>query len=175
MLSLGVLLISNNKRLRAIEDLQTMAAGKDMCFADYRSATSFLQHLRPFVLGVNASLLYGMYGPFKRDTHGMLPSAATVVHMTDAISEQAVRWVILLQTTGGMFFSALLQPQPPSAATPRLHLFSDAALAGAGNPGLEGYMEGFFWALKLTSDALRLLVAPTPRSPLIIPFATPQI
>ena len=66
--------------------------GKDMCFADYRSATSFLQHLRPFVLGVDASLLYGMYGPFKRDTHGMPPSAATVVHMTDALLETVVAY-----------------------------------------------------------------------------------
>jgi hypothetical protein len=40
-LSLGLLVIPNSKRLRALDDLYLMAAEKPMEFAEYRKATSF--------------------------------------------------------------------------------------------------------------------------------------
>ena len=79
--------------------------------------------------------------------------------MTPAIREQAQRWVALLRSTAGMFASSTMAPQAPLAATPLLHLDSDAALEGAAVPGLGGYMHGFYWAVPLQGDELLLPIS----------------
>jgi hypothetical protein len=159
MLGLGVLLIPTNKRLRALGELKKMAGGEEMPFDDYRSIVSFLQYLRPFVLGIDKSLLYGVYQPFRKNSAGMLPTATTSVKMSVTVMEQATRWVEILSTTAGMCFSDVLDPQPLSPSTPWAYLYSDAALLGAPVPGLGGYLDGFNWALPLSGDELLLPIS----------------
>ena len=158
-LSLGLLIIPNNKRLRALEDLSNMAAGIPMEFTEYRKATSFLQYLRPFATGVDPSLLYGFYQPFKRDSSGLLPTAATRISMSATIKEQASRWISILSSTAGTRFSGCMASSPPPVAAPRVFLYSDAALEGAKIPGLGGYFHGFYWSLPLKDDELRLPIS----------------
>ena len=158
-LNLGLLVIPNNKRLCALEELSTMAAGTAMDFASYRKATSFLQYLRPFVTGVDPSLLYGFYQPFKRDSSGLLPTAATQIQMSTTIKEQASRWISILSSTAGVRFSGCMANSPPPPAAPRVFLYSDAALEGAKIPGLGGYFHGFYWSLPLKGDELRLPIS----------------
>jgi hypothetical protein len=159
MLGLGVLLIPTNKRLRAIGELRKMAKGEEMPFDDYRSIASFLQYLRPFVLGIDKSLLYGVYQPFRKNSAGMLPTATTTIKMSVTVMEQATRWVEILSTTAGMCFSDVLDPQPLSPSTPWAYMYSDAALLGAPVPGLGGYLDGFNWDLPLFGDELLLPIS----------------
>jgi len=58
-----------------------------------------------------------------------------------------------------MFASSIKAPQAPSAATPLLHLYSDAALEDAAVLGLGGYMHGFYWMLPLHGDQLLLPIS----------------
>jgi len=158
-LSLGVVVVPENKRLRAMASLMTMAAGTSMAFSDYQAATSFLQYLKPFVAGADGTYFYGLYEPYSRGMNGHQPNPADLVTMTPAIREQAQRWVALLRSTAGMFASSIKAPQAPSAAPPLLHLYSDAALEGAAVPGLGGYMHGFYWVLPLHGDHLLLPIS----------------
>ena len=158
-LSLGLLVIPTNKRLRALEDLDSIVSGAPMDFAEYRKVTSFLQYLRPFATGVDPSHLYGFYQPFKRDEHGMLPTAASPVSMSSTIKEQASKWISILSSTAGVRFSGCLANTPPPAAKPRMFLYSDAALEGARVPGLGGYLHGYFWSIALKGNELRLPIS----------------
>ena len=143
-LSLGVVVVPENKRLRALTSLMAMAAGSSMTFSAYQTATSFLQYLKPFIAGAEGTYFYGLYEPYSRGANGQQPNPADTVTMTPAIREQAQRWVTLLRSTAGMFESSTRAPQAPIAAAPLLHLYSDAALEGAAVPGLGGYMHGFY-------------------------------
>ena len=158
-LSLGVVVVPENKRLRALTTVIDMSAGVAMSFADYRSATSFLQYLKPFVAGADGSYFYGLYVPYERGHNGSMPDPADTVTMTPLIREQAGRWARLLRSTAGMFASAVLHSKQPAAATPFAYLYSDAALEGAAVPGLGGYMHGFYWVVELSGDALRLPIS----------------
>ena len=158
-LSLGVVVVPENKRLRALADVIKLAAGTPTVFSDYRKTTSFLQYLKPFVAGADESYFYGLYEPYSRGRDGGLPDPADAVTLTPQIRSQADRWVFLLRSTAGIFASDVLHPQPPAAATPTLHLYSDAALEGAAVPGLGGYMHGFYWLVALQGDELRLPIS----------------
>jgi len=158
-LSLGVVTVPENKRLRALATVTKMAAGVSMPFADYRANASFLQYLKPFVAGANGSYFYGLYEPFARGRNGNMPEPADTVHMTTTIRSQASRWADLLRSTAGIFASNTIQQTPPVAATPTLYLHSDAALEGAAVPGLGGYMHGFYWVIALQGDELQLPIS----------------
>ena len=158
-LSLGIVVVPENKRLRALTSLMSMASGAPMTFAAYQSATSFLQYLKPFIAGADGTYFYGLYEPYSRGAGGQSPNPADIVAMTPAIREQAQRWAQLLRSTAGMYASSIRAPQAPSEATPLLHLYSDAALEGAAVPGLGGYMHGFYWAIPLHGDELLLPIS----------------
>jgi hypothetical protein len=53
----SVLLIPENKRLRAIADLERIVLDDYLEFGEYRSIMGFLMQLRPFVLGIDKTLL----------------------------------------------------------------------------------------------------------------------
>ena len=59
-LSLGVVVVPENKRLRALTSLMAMAAGSSMTFTAYQTATSFLQYLKPFIPGADGTYFYGL-------------------------------------------------------------------------------------------------------------------
>jgi len=67
-LSLGIVVIPDNKRLRMLTAIDSLAAGASPSFAEYRSTVSFLQYLKPFVAGADSSFFYGLYEPFRRGT-----------------------------------------------------------------------------------------------------------
>jgi hypothetical protein len=159
MLGIGALLIPANKRLRALSALRTIAAGETMTFDEYRGVTSFLQYLRPFVLGIDKSLLYGFYGPFQKDVFGLLPTTTSMVTMTPMIREQSARWISILRATSGTTFSSVLAPTSFTPSKPVVYLYSDAALEGAAVPGLGGFLDGFWWSIPLHGDALKLPIS----------------
>ena len=158
-LSLGVVVVPENKRLRALTSMMAMAAGTPTTFSAYQAATSFLQYLKPFIAGADGTYFYGLYEPYSRGAHGQQPNPADIVTMTPTIREQAQRWVALLRSTAGIFASSVLTPLAPAVATPLLYLYSDAALEGAAVPGLGGYMHGFYWELALHGDELLLPIS----------------
>ena len=148
-----------NKRLRALANVIKLAAGIPTIFSEYRKITSFLQYLKPFVAGADGSYFYGLYEPYSRGRDGGMPYPADTITLSPQIRSQVDRWVHLLRSTAGMFASDVLHPQPPAAAVPTLHLYSDAALEGAAVPGLGGYMHGFYWSVALQGDEVRLLIS----------------
>ena len=156
LLTEGVLVIPGNKRLRAIADLELIVNDDHMEFGDYRSIMGFLEHLRPFVLGLDKTLMYNMYGPFKATP---APLAGTRVKMTKTIKAQATRWLGVLRSTSGMRFASVLKPATPTPSLLTNHLYSDAALKGSGRPGIGGYMQGFYWSLQLHGDACELPIS----------------
>jgi len=155
-LSLGVVVVPENKRLRALTSLLAMASGEPTMFSAYQAATPFLQYLKPFVADADGTYFYGLYEPYSRGADGQQPNPADIVTMALVIREQAQRWVTLLRSTAGMFASSVLAPSAPSVALPLLHLYSDAALEGAAVPGFGGYMHGFYWEVALHGDELLL-------------------
>lgn len=91
LLTEGVLIITDNKRLRAVADLELIVNDPYMDLGDYRSIT---EHLRPFVLGLDKTKMYSMYGSFKASP---APLAGTRVEMAKAIKEQATPWLSVLR------------------------------------------------------------------------------
>ena len=158
-LSLGVVVVPENKRLRALTSMLAMASGEPTTFSAYQAATSFLQYLKPFVADADGTYFYGLYEPYSRGADGQQPNPADIVTMTPAIRAQAQRWITLLRSTAGMFASSVLAPSAPSVARPLLHLYSDAALEGAAVPGLGGYMHGFYWEVALHGNELLLPIS----------------
>lgn len=152
-----MLVVPENKCLRALADVIKLAAGTPTIFSDYRKITSFLHYLKPFVAGADGSYFYGLlYEPYySRGRDG----ASDTITLTPQIRSQDDRWVHLLRSTAGMSASDVLHSQSPAAAAPTLHLYSDAALEGAAVPGLGGYMYGFYWAVALHGDELRLPIS----------------
>jgi len=159
LLTEGILLLPDNKRTRAIKELTAIKEGEVTRFGDYRSTIGFLVHLRPFVAGIDKTLLYGMYTPFKVDRLGRAPEAGTIVKLSTKIQDQAARWIHILRNVTGMFFSATLTPAPPVPSMVTNHLYSDAALRGSGKPGIGGYLHGFYWAIELDERATRLPIS----------------
>ena len=159
ILSVGVLLIPQNKRLRALTELTRIEDGVPMPFDEYRAAVSFLQYLRPFVAHLDASYMYGLYDPFKRNQHGLLPSAKFTVVPSRDIRDRAKAWREVLASVGGALFSSTTHRRPPPPSTTDIFPYSDAALEGAGHPGLGGYCEGLYWAVRLSGRSLYLPIS----------------
>ena len=159
MLSVGVLLVPHNKRLRALAELTKIESEADIPFDEYRAAVSFLQYLRPLVEHMDPSYMYGLYEPFKRDTHGMLPSAKSRVVPSRDIRDRAKAWRGIISSVCGASFSSAKQTRAPIPSKMDLFLYSDAALEGAGHPGLGGYCEGLYWTVKLTGRATCLPIS----------------
>jgi len=124
-----------------------------MTFGDYRRVIGFLVHLRPFLAGIDRTLLYGMYDPFEVDHRGHPPEAGTIIKLSRRVREQAERWCGILQVISGMFISGLPKPKPLVASRLTSHLFSDAALLGS------GFLHGFYWALELDDRAMHLPIS----------------
>ena len=130
-----------------------------MTFGDYRRVIGFLVHLRPFLAGIDRTLLYGMYDPFEVDHRGHPPEAGTIIKLSRRVREQAERWCGILHVISGMFISGLPKPKPLVASRLTSHLFSDAALLGSGKPGIGGFIHGFYWALELDDRAMHLPIS----------------
>jgi len=86
-LSLGVVVVPENKRLRALTSMLAMASGEPTTFSAYQAATSFLQYLKPFVADADGTYFYGLYEPYSRGADGQQPNPADIVTMTPAIRE----------------------------------------------------------------------------------------
>lgn len=159
LLSAGILLVPENKRLRAIRDLLSICAGNVMSFSAYRSITGFLQYLKPLVKGLDNTYMYGMYEAFKRDRGGRLPTPESTVIFSDDVKERAAQWINVLTVISGMFYASLGTPFPLPSTGIVVHLYSDAALLGARRPGLGGFCAGLYWYISLVGRGLRLPIS----------------
>ena len=164
VLTAGVHFVPHNKRLRALREVSRIVEGCEaITFSDYRSVTSFLQYLRPLVLHLDGAVMYHIYGPHRRSRGGRLPQPADiVVPGAEAIASLA-RWVDVLGSACGAFFSGTLSRRPPpGGGADLIFLFSDAALELPASPrepdqsGLGGYCEGLYWSLPISGIARRL-------------------
>jgi len=161
LLTAGVQFVSTGKRLRTIARLLPIAAGVPSLFAEYRSVTSFLQHLLPFVEGSTRGDMYGIYGPYRRNAAGLLPHANSMVRPDELGLERLNVWVEVLRNFAGSRFAATNRGtrRPAPALELSIPLHSDAAKEANDVSGLGGFCAGLFWHMPLAGDELLLPIS----------------
>ena len=153
LLTAGVHFLNENKRMRMIHELIPIAAGEPTVFATYQSVTSFLSYLRPLVLHLNPTIMYSIYGPYRRGRDGRLPTPATIVHADEEGRRRFASWLEVLRGACGSFFSAVRRARPPPSETVEvIAWFTDAAIEEEDVSGLGGFLAGLYWHVPLVGD-----------------------
>jgi hypothetical protein len=155
--SLGICVVTQQKALRAIQQISRACSGS-MTLDQYRSLIGFLEHLRD-VLFLRGDKMYGLYAPFSESLE-----PKDLVALSSLAVEQLNRWVDRLLSSPGCSVehaSAFITGQKlPKLCAPlsfrSINTFSDAAKEGTENPGLGGWTCGCFWRVPLSADHLEL-------------------
>jgi hypothetical protein len=153
LLTAGVHFLNENKRLRMIHELLPIAAGEPTVFSTYQSLTSFLSYLRPLVLHLNPTIMYSIYGPYRRGRDGRLPTPATIVRADEEGRLRFASWLVVLRGACGSFFSAVKRARPPpNDAVEGIAWMTDAAIEEEDVSGLGGFLAGLHWHMPLVGD-----------------------
>jgi len=168
----GVVTVAPSKVSRALIFAQGILRGLPVAFDQYRRFIGLLEHMLLFV-GGDRTYMYGLCSSnFRR---GNLLGPATLMTFGEFESNALRRWVQILMTRGGSFFSsALPSPTIPIPALPpspfqtsaifgklprhsqAISLFSDA-YASTSEGGLGGYAHGSFWHIALDEADMKLM------------------
>ena len=155
--------ITPDKALSIIRRLDALASG-ELSVADHGKLVGQLEHFR-FIAQLPAWTMYGMRDAGLDAGGGRLPPGATARYVGRVV-HAAARWRRAASNASGVWILAAAPARTGggSAAAPRTdggpaaewHLSSDAALTGTADPGLGGYMHGWWWCLPLDDWLVRL-------------------
>ena len=144
--TLGTVVITPPKRLRALKELRRVAAA-EIDAADMRKLMGLLEHVGPW-----ASQLRDAYAPMYRALRSA-PYNVRAIPIDDDARQCALQWHDVLASAPGLPCGAVFSDEhKPTPCTERYFVFQDAAKLGARKPGLGGYCHGFAWRVTLTSD-----------------------
>ena len=151
----GLVVVPQDKRLRALACLNDILSKARVTFRSYRALMGLLEWLRP-VLGMGANAMYGLYGRvFKK---GMRAGPSSVMEVTERMLEKCAGWKVAMLAGAGNSYAAVSSRSvaAPRPTTQIFHLYSDAAIEDNGEGGLGGACHGFVWYYRLRPRDRRL-------------------
>ena len=151
----GLVVVPQDKRLRALACLNDILSKARVTFRSYRALMGLLEWLRP-VLGMGANAMYGLYGRvFKK---GMRAGPSSVMEITERMLEKCGAWKAAMLAGAGNTYAAVASGSvvAPRPTTQIFHLYSDAAIEDNGEGGLGGACHGFVWYYRLRPRDRRL-------------------
>ena len=152
--SLGCVIVPRAKLLRAAETLQRTLKAL-ATFDEYRSAMGLLEHIR-HALFMPRRIMHGLYaphGPAGASAHG--PS--TIVRPDLFMSAQIAKWLELLASRAGSFFTLALRRADLHTSSRLTYFASSDAATDSSPPGMGGYMHGYYWYLALLPEVIHWL------------------
>ena len=155
--TLGASYIPPDKSIRAIAALNK-ATQATLTIEEWRSLLGLLEHLM-WVKSGQRQFMYGMYSAFVEGGQAQF-GPAHIYRPTRLVINQCKRWIKIIASAGGCFFShSLPHASSPPHAEVQYFLSSDAAKEGAPVPGLGGWAHGMWWELAIDERELLLPIA----------------
>ena len=155
--AIGLVAIPVNKLLRA-RDAIIRAIRHEITFGEYRSLVGLLEHLR-FVARLEADATNALYRPHGRSGESQ-SGPATIVHPTALMRVSLEKWLDVIMTCAGAVVTIVFTDAADARlqrATTIVAASSDAAGDGKGQPGMGGYIHGFYWRVALPPDVLAVM------------------
>ena len=161
--SLGLIFVPKDKRVKAIYDLRKLLSGQLNC-GELRSLNGLLEFLM-VVVGFKRDRMQGMWEPFGADREAWWGSE-TKPNISMWMRKSAWAWITALSEGCAAPFSVGLEDylrQRMSCGRMRFGkasswyvMTSDASKEGAKIPGMGGYMAGMWWTLPLDQWMLKI-------------------
>ena len=144
--NVGAIVVPEDKRVRALRQLQRVARGEGMPYSEYRSLVGLLQHL-VFLVGSRQPEMYGLYAPHRQPQ----VQPRDPVYLDAFGADQVERWIRVLSHRAAAPFTAALRAgaEPADDDSAAIGLYSDAAKDGALVPSMAGFIAGLWWSIPL--------------------------
>ena len=147
--AIGLVAIPKNKLLRARDAIQR-TLNSEITFGEYRALVGLLEHLR-FVSQLAADATNVLYEPHKRESsRGEGPNAT--VQVNGLMHAALRRWLHVIGDSAGAVVTVVFRESAEARLLGAAVVFaasSDAAGDGRGEPGLGGYLHGYYWRVAL--------------------------
>lgn len=155
--AIGLVAVPKNKLLRA-RDAIARTLGGGITFGEYRALVGLLEHLR-FVSRLRADVTNVLYNPHRKGGEKE-DGPSTIVGVTSLMKELLERWLLIILECAGAAMTIVFEKDPETKLRSARVIFagsSDAAGDGRGQPGIGGYLHGYYWRMALPPALLMLM------------------
>ena len=155
--AIGLVVVPKNKLLRANDALRRAVDGQ-ITVDDFRRLLGLLEHLR-FIARLQADVTNVLYAPYRRGGAAQ-EGPTTLLQPTLDMQGALQKWIdVILHCAGAVATAAFTLGVAArlDRATAIVAASSDAAGDGRGEPGMGGYLHGYFWRVALPPALYALL------------------